>query len=173
MMANCRTLTLRGELAPFSAEIPLDPQQIFAYESAGQKRAWKVTSWSIWPTDFGDNGGWYYGSKPVHKFVLATDSGANALNLLASENRAIGWTYITSDVGKTQTNLSPIFEDNMLDPDHLVTGQLFISADALVYSADNSLPSTWSYMIKLESRQISSAESIMQSLKGRGQDVTT
>ena len=168
-----RILTLRGELAPFSAEIPLDPQQIFAYESAGQNRAWKVTSWSIWPTDFGDGGGWTFTTKPVHKFVLATDTGATAINLLASENRSIGWTYIVSDIGKTQTNLSPYFEDVMLDPEHLVTGQLFISADALVTSADNSLPSTWSYMIKLESRSITSSESIMQSLKGRGQDVTT
>ena len=167
-----RTLTLRGELDPFSAEIPLDPQEIFAYESAGQKRAWKVVEWHVWPTDFGP-AAWTWQTKPVHKFVLATDSGATAINLLASENRSIGWCYTTSDVGKEQENLSPIFRQIMLDPDHLVTGQLYISADAMVYSSDNSIQSTWSYMIKLESRTITSAESIMQSLKGRGQDVST
>lgn len=167
-----RILTLRGELSPFSAEIPLDPQQIFEYESAGQRRAWKVTSWSMWPTDFGDGEAWSYQTLPVHKFVLATDTGATAINLLASENRAIGWCSVTSSVGKDQLNLSPRYQDNELDPDHLVTGQLFIAADALCLAADNSKESTWSYMIKLESRQITSAESIFQTLKGRGQDVT-
>jgi hypothetical protein len=167
-----RVLTLRGELDPFSAEEPLDPQQIFNYESAGQTRAWKVISWSIWPSDFGDGEAWSYQSHPVHKFTLATDEGATAINLNAEENRAIGWFYIRSEIGKDQLNLSPANDWYELDPDHLVTGRLFIAGDALVFPADNDLESKWSYMVKLEPRTVTPSESILQTLKGRGQDVS-
>jgi hypothetical protein len=166
-----RTLTLRGVLDPFSAEIPLDPQEIFRYESAGQTRAWKVVRFRLWPNDFGDGETWTYQSKPVAKFVLSTDSGDSASSLNADENRSIGWFSITHDVGKDQLNLSPIHEWWELDPDHLVTGVLYISGDMLVFPSDNSKDSTWSYLVELEPRTVSSAESILQTLKGRGQDV--
>ena len=170
-----RTLTLRGEITPFSQETPLNAEGIFQYESAGTKRAWKVTSWSMWPTDFGETQAWTEGTNPVHRFILTTDSGMQLFRdgLAASENRTIGWNFTTSTCGKNQQNLSPIYRRAELDPDHLVTGQLFISAAAFVESSDNALLSTWSYMVKLESRTITPAESIMQTLKGRGQDVAT
>jgi hypothetical protein len=167
-----KVLTLRGVLDPFSAEIPLDPQEIFAYESAGSSRAWKVVSFQIWPSDFGDGEGWTFQTYPVAKFVLSTDTGDSAQDLNADENRSIGWFHITNQVGKDQLNLSPIHEWWDLDPDHLVTGRLYLSADILVQPVDNSNQSSWSYLVKLEPRKVSSAENILQTLKGRGQDVT-
>jgi len=168
-----RTLTLRGELTPFSAETPLQNQQIFAYESAGQKRAWKVTEWAVWPMNLGDGESWTFSTFIQHRFILATDTGPRPYAPLASENRTIGWINYTSEVGKECLHFSPVYSEVKLDPDHLVTGQLFIGGDTLVKPADNDLESTWNYMIKLESRTITPAESIMQTLKGRGQDVAT
>jgi hypothetical protein len=169
--SRARVLTLRGVLDPFSAEIPLDPQEIFAYESAGQTRAWKVTRLQLWPSDFGDGEIWTYQTFPVAKFVLSTDTGDSATNLNADENRSIGWFHITHEVGKDQLNISPVHEWWDLDPDHLVTGRLYIAADMLVHPADNDRVSQWSYLVTLEPRTVSSAESILQTLKGRGQDV--
>ena len=166
-----RTLTLRGVLEPFSQEIPTYPEQIFEYESAGTDRAWKVIRWTMWPSDFGEGQPWTTGTNPILHHTLYTDSGANPVTLPADENRSIGWHFWTSTIGKEMKCLSPLFKWTDLDPDHLVTGQLFIGSGICCHSADNALTSEWSYMIELESRKVSPAESIFQTLKGRGQDV--
>jgi hypothetical protein len=74
-------------------------------------------------------------------------------------------------VGKDQACISPVHYRYILDPDHLVTGRLFIGQEACVSIHDNEKFTTWSYLIELEMRKVSSAESILQTLKGRGQDV--
>ena len=168
-----RTLTLRGVLEPFSQEIPTYPEQIFEYESAGTDRAWKVIRWTMWPSDFGAAQQWTGSTYPDVYHTLYTDSGANPLSLPADENRAIGWSIWTSTIGKEMKCLSPLFKWTDLDPDHLVTGQLFIGSGICCHTSDNTLTSTWSYMIELESRKVSPAESIFQTLKGRGQDVSS
>jgi hypothetical protein len=172
MPPRTRILSLRGVLDPVSAEIPLPPQKIFDFESAGSPdRAWKVLRFEIWPSDFGDGQGWTYQTFPSHKFTIYTDSGGNPAVLNADENRAIGWAFTTSQCGKDQSCLSPVHERWILDPDHLVTGRVFIGQEACTAIHDTTSYSTWSYLIELEARKVSSAESILQTLKGRGQDV--
>jgi len=172
MPPRTRILTLRGVLDPISDEIPLPPQKIFDFESAGSPdRAWKVLRFEIWPSDFGVGQAWSYQTFPSHKFTLYTDSGGNPAVLNADENRAIGWAFTTSEVGKDQTCLSPMSDRWILDPDHLVTGRLFIGQEACTSIHDNDKYSTWSYLIELDARKVSSAESILQTLKGRGQDI--
>lgn len=169
-----RLLTLRGVLDPISAEIPLPPEKIFDFESAGSPdRAWKVIRWSIFPSDFGDGQAWTYQTFPQHRFTLYTDSGGTPSTLNADENRAIAWFWHSSQPGKDQPCLTPLFQGWELDPDHLVTGRLFIGQHACTSVHDNTLTAQWSYLIELESRKVSSAESILQTLKGRGQDVLT
>jgi len=171
-MVRTRVLSLRGVLDPISMEIPVPPQKIFDFESAGSPdRAWKVLRFEIWPSDFGDGQAWSYQTFPSHKFTLYTDSGGNPAVLNADENRAIAWSYTTSGIGKDQACLSPIETRWILDPDHLVTGRLFIGQEACVSIYDDSKVSSWSYLIELDARKVSSAESILQTLKGRGQDV--
>ena len=172
MPPRTRILTLRGVLDPVSMEIPVPIRKIFDYESAGSPdRAWKVRRWTIWPSDFGEGSGWTYQTFPNYRFGLYTDSGPTAKDLNADENRAIGWLWITCEVGKDQACLSPNYRAVELDPDHLVTGRLFIGQKACTSIYDNSSTATWSYMIELEAMKVSSAESILQTLKGRGQDV--
>jgi len=166
-----RTLTLRGILDPISAEIPLPPEQIFAFESAGTSRAWKVLRWSIWPSDFGEGQAWTFQDFVQTRFTLYTDDGASPQYLNADENRAIGWFWHTCTVGKEQTCISPLHQGWELDPDHLVTGQLFIGQKQCVLPEDNAFTTQWSYLIELEDRRVSAAENILQTLKGRGQDV--
>jgi len=168
-----RRLTLRGVLEPLAQEILALPEQIFAFESAGTDRAWKVIRWSMWPSDFGESQQWTSSTYPEVHHTLYTDEGANPAALKADENRAIGWSVWTSIIGKEMKCFSPLFTWNELDPDHLVTGQLFIGSAICCHSADNALETTWSYMIEMESRKVSPTENILQTLKGRGQDVVT
>lgn len=168
-----RTLTLRGVLNPVSMEIPLPPEQVFSYESAGTSRAWKVIRWSIWPSNFGDGQAWTFQNMACYRFTLYTDEGGDPSFLNADENRAIGWFWHTMTPGKEQTCLSPIHQGWELDPDHLVTGQLFIGEEACTVPSDNTLTSEFSYLIELEERTVSPAENIIQTLKGRGQDVSS
>ena len=172
MPPRTRVLTLRGVLNPISMEEPLPPEKIFDFESAGSPdRAWKVRRWAIWPSDFGEGSVWSYQTFPSYRFTLYTDSGAGPKWLNADENRAIGWLWITGEVGKDQACISPVHRGVELDPDHLVTGRLFIGQKACTSIHDTTSSSTHSYMIELESMKVSSAESILQTLKGRGQDV--
>ena len=172
MPPRTRILTLRGVLDPVSAEIPTHGEKIFDFESAGSPdRAWKVKRWTIWPSDFGDGQAWTYQTQPSFRFTLYTDSGGSPTELNADENRAIGWYYHVCEIGKDQTCLGPRSRQVVLDPDHLVTGRLFIGQFPCVVAADNTLESQWSYMVELEALKVSSAESILQTLKGRGQDV--
>lgn len=167
-----RTLTLRGVLDPVSAEIPLAPEQIFAYESAGTSRAWKVIRWSIWPSDFGEGQVWTFQDYVQNRFTLYTDDGGDPAELNAGESRAIGWFWHTAVVGKDQPCISPLHQGWELDPDHLVTGQLWIGQLQCTLPEDNDKTTQWSYLVELESRRVSPAESILQTLKGRGQDVS-
>lgn len=168
-----RLLTLRGVLAPLSSEILVLPEVIFDYESAGTSRGWKVIRWEMWPCDFGVGGAWTSATLPNFRHTLYLDDGANPAALDAAENRAIGWSYHTCSVGKEQTCLSPVDHGVVIDPDHLVTGRLFIGSATCCHHADNALTSTWSYLIEIEDRRITPAENIISTLKGRGQDVTT
>jgi len=167
-----RLLTLRGVLDPLSQEIPAHPEVIFDYESAGTSRGWKVLRWEMWPCDFGEGQAWTSGTQPNFRHTLFLDDGAAPNVLNAAENRAIGWIYHTCQVGKEQTCMSPFWSNGVLDPDHLVTGRLFIGASTCCVFADNALTSTWSYLIELEDRRITPAENIISTLKGRGQDIT-
>ena len=62
--------------------------------------------------------------------------------------------------------------DMLIDVDRLVTNQLYLSAIAYTASGDNPGTLALSYMVVLEEVKVSNSQSLLQQLKGIGQDIS-
>lgn len=169
-----RIHTLRGTISA-SRAVPIQfPHLIFDYASADQTRAWKVVDICfIQTTPLHAAPVLQKGSKQVHAFQLATDTGFDDSVLDASENRTFAWETISCENGGDAAPevATPIFHLKCVDPDHLITDQLYLNYAAFTSAAENGIVWEWSYMIRLEAKKISSSESILQAIKGKGQEV--
>jgi len=166
-----RIHTLRGTIVS-SDEIILPPQLIFDYASADQSRAWKVIDICFFPVNT-KHGSLERSAMSAHNFQLATDLGFDQERMDASENRTFAWETITLDNSVTAPVLITAFaaSTSCVDPDHLITDQLYLSYIAQTVATEATVDFEWSYMIRLEAMKISSSESILQAIKGKGQEV--
>jgi hypothetical protein len=160
--------------------------QIFDYESGDRTKGWKVRFARIWMQECytGSGGG---DSRALIQWALSTDTlgsvtitdGATAAEwenrLGAQDNRTIGW--LTTDY-QNRDNASQDFivpaagwgsHDLLLDMDRIVTNELWIQGYGI--TEGNTLDLKANYYIELEEVKISAAESILQQIKGIGQDV--
>ena len=168
-----RVHTLRGTIVS-SDEVLLPPQLIFDYASADQTRAWKVIDICFFPVSTKHNA-LERSSMSAHNFQLATDLGFDQYRLDASENRTFAWETITLDNSVTAPVLVSAFaaRTDCVDPDHLITDQLYLSYVPETVATESTIDFEWSYMIRLEAMKISTSESILQAIKGKGQDVSS
>jgi hypothetical protein len=166
-----RIHTLRGTIES-SDEVLLPPQLIFDYASTDQSRAWKVIDICFFPVTT-KHTGLERSAMSAHNFQLATDLGFNQLRLDASENRTFAWETITLDNSVAAPVLVTAFaaQSACVDPDHLITDQLYLSYVPETVATESDVDFEWSYMIRLEAQKISSSESILQAIKGKGQEV--
>ena len=167
-----RIHTLRGTISA-SRAVPTDPKLIFDYASVDQTKAWKVIDICFIPkSQLYPVPQLVKGAKSAHCFQLATDVGFNQEVLDASENRTFAWQSITTENGANLPEvLSPTYSLDCVDPDHLITDQLYLSYVPWTESVENGVVWEWSYVIRLEARKINSNESILQAVKGKGQQV--
>lgn len=172
-----KVLTLRGEIGPVSQEIPTPPELIFSFESAATSRAWQVVRWEMWSSDSGAGQAWNPEDCPSFWFNLATDVGTTPTLQLASDNRLIGWTQIQTRIcgriGQVKDSLSIEYSNNILDPDHLITGDLWLSAFTSCIAPNFDKDTNWSYLVELKPVKVTPARSILYALKGRGQSVSS
>lgn len=166
-----RIHTLRGTVAGDFAT-PVDPHLIFDYASVDQTRAWKVIDMCFVQTTSMTTSS-ERSAQQVHTFQLATDTGFDQERLDASENRTFGWEVITTSNGDNPVPIISCvtYKLRCLDPDHLITDQLYLSYHPKTVPNENSVVYEWSYMIRLEAQKISTSESILQAIKGKGQDI--
>lgn len=159
--------------------------QIFDYESGDRTKGWKVKYATIWLQECynGSGGG---DSRALLQWALSTDTLDQIVILTAddaiewenrmgtSDNRTIGW--LTTDY-QQRDNTSADFmipaggvnHDLTLDRDRIVTNELWIQG----YGITEGVPVTSkaNYYIELEEVKISASESILQQIKGIGQDI--
>jgi len=169
-----RVHTLRGTITASRAVPMVTPQLIFDYASVDQTRAWKVIDICfIQKTPLNPAPVLQKGGKQVHAFQLATDLGFDEQYLDASENRTFAWESISCENGGDAAPevATPIYSTKCVDPDHLITDQLYLNYSPWTSAVENGIVWKWSYMIRLEAVKITSSESILQAIKGKGQDV--
>ena len=171
---DCRELSLRGTITLTDHARVVD-ERIFEYVSPDRTVAWKVTGAWMWPKTVQENTvadvqGALTGS-------LTTDTVGNWAEMTVTDNREFGWIYTGFYVRSAGVNEclvpigTPIAEMQfLLDPQTVITNDIFFSGQFLTEDT-NSPVREWNYLITLESMRISEQESILQQLKGIGQDV--
>lgn len=168
-----RKLSLRGKLA-FSG---VGAQEILVFEnqSPDRTRAWKVTGFQIWiesnDSDF----------TPVHKtggeFVISgqmqTDKKRIIPTLDCADNRTFGWVRnlyrVSSDLGQVVNG--EMNSMTVIDPEHILVDELFLQLSLSAGSDGENMEATICYLVLLEQVKVSEAESILQFVKGKSQDV--
>lgn len=144
--------------------------------SPNRTTAWRVMDAKIWVETaeaIGATAVVKTGSEFVISTRLQTDNMRTNDLLQADDNRCFGWFRSSYQVSKGASNLihQCLYREETIDPDHLITDQMF---QTLSYMGDNIGESsivTVCWMITLEQVKVSPVESILQTVKGRGQDV--
>lgn len=187
-----RIMTLRGELDfQFGRSTGFGTgaeHELFSYTSIDRQRAWKVKFARVWVQELINQVG--PDQRAVAQFTLATDTlgirnadvtdidTAKAWeNLMgAGDNRTIGW--LTTDyLNRDNTTADFLMQsyrapDMLLDADRIVTNELYLSCYGL-HEANSDIDTVINYYIELEEMKITPSESILQQLKGIGQDIGT
>ena len=173
-MTAGRILSLRGDL-----EFEGGPQHIeevlLTNASPDRTKAWKVLDASIWVEDNQSNATAVVktGSEFVISMQLQTDT-MRALPLLKStDNRAFGWlrTMYKVSTGASQLVNGEWGGMKAIDPDHVITDQFFATISYSPDSVGENALVTVCWMVVLEEVKIRPIESILQTVKGRSQDV--
>ena len=174
-----RKFSLRGKVDTNDNQVTAN-HLIFDYASTDRTRAWRVSEAYIWPVE--PRAASSVGSDGFMLLVaaLGTDSGKFNHDELSdpSENRLFAWaqqTYNTRDAPTDfiTPNGVPLGQMRMLvDPDTLITKQIYLNIGTAT-DVDESASREWGYLIILEERKVSAAESLFQQLKGIGQDIDT
>jgi len=169
-----RILTLRGKelfTGNGSREVT-----VLTNASPNRTTAWKVLDAKIWVESSEATGATAVvktGSEFIISTQLQTDNMRTSDLLMADDNRCFGWFRSSYQVSKGTSNLihQCLYREDNLDPDHLITDQMFQN---LTYKGDNVGESslvTICWMITLEQVKVTPVESILQTVKGRSQDV--
>lgn len=171
-----RTFSLRGKVDVIDNQSTVNTL-VMDYVSPDRTRAWKVIRAYVWPVHpvgpINDDDGFM-----ILQAALATDEGKfNYLELSdPTDNRLFGWaqqTYNTRDGATNYITPNGVALGNMkmlLDPDHLITKELYINF-ANTSDTDVNKVRSWGWLIVLEEKKVTPAESLFQQIKGIGQDV--
>ena len=188
-MVMGRAMTLRGGfdmlIGRNTAYGGSTEKRLFAYESMDRTRGWRVTYASVWIQELihGTGGG---DSRALAQWTLSTDTlGAVIISTAAtarewerrmgpSDNRTIAWgtaDYQTRENTNADFLVANRIDSPMrLDVDRLVTNELWVQAFG-VTEGGADLTLQCGYLIELEEVKITPSESVLQQLKGIGQDV--
>ena len=178
-------------LGAFSAYGASTLVRIFQYQSPDQTRAWRVRYAAVWVQEpfTGSGGG---DTRALVNTSLATDSltgdglppsissqataRAWQRNMSPEDNRTIAWVHqdyqnrdATNGDFILPTGGSTPQAEMICDFERLVTNELWLACFAVTESTEVDLD--LAYYIELEQMKIKPAESVLQILKGQGQDV--
>ena len=180
-----RVLTVRGSIDTVWNSPRATESLVFNYESPDRTKGWKVTGSWIWIDTLSQNT-ITANNNPAIVAALATDSiipaGAPGVGMdaitTADDNRLFGWTQIhyrgfdTNDYFVPHAS-TPASQSFLLDLDRIVTNELFMNVQCITNGGlpAGSNPVKVNYMIALEEVKISPSQSILQQLKGIGQNI--
>lgn len=167
--------TIRGTIQP-DAYGDVVQELVFNYESSDRTRGWMIEGAWMWIVDPKDvnisvtSNALLFGN-------LATDSNAYAFNKLIDpdDNRTVAWyakQYLCKNGGDLYIPNTFTMTDQtfLIDYDRIVTNDLYINACFLDENEIDLTPKI-GYMIALKEISISPGQSLLQQLKGIGQDV--
>ena len=175
-MAKGRVFSLRGKFVGYDGGVTAN-HLVFDYVSPDRKKAWKVDGAWIWPiTVRGDVG--IDGVVGLNAVLTTDEIKTNILTISdPTDNRVFAWAQNKYNIRDAEDDFivsdSGFLRDAqfVIDPDTLVTKELYISA---AMSSDSSLSTEreWGFMIVLREVKVSAMESLFQQIKGMGQDVS-
>lgn len=169
--------TIRGTLQTADDDGAVTEKLIFNYESPDRTRGWIVEGAWLWLADQETT----VASGGAFALLgnLATDSytKTNKTILDPDDNRSIGW-YSKQYVSQNGTandfnfpNAVTLSQSTfLLDLERIITNDLFISA-CTVAGQSQTGPFNVGYMIVLREVNLSAGQSLLQQLKGIGQNV--
>lgn len=168
--------TIRGSMEINIGNIVTE-ELVFSYESPDRTRGWKIEGAYIWIenpiTSVAGSG------NALLLANLATDSYIkNVSDILdASDNRSLAWhskqyhyqngTFDFIYPNATDTSMSAF----LIDLERIVTNELYITAGFLPSVSPSSIKQTISYMIVLREVSLTPSQSLLQQLKGIGQNI--
>lgn len=148
-----RTRTLRGQLTTVGGkatkQLILNDQLI--------NRGMRVTAFFVWPE--------LYGSPGICQAILSYAQFPSDENMDASDNRQIAWNFFENAEGTPPTSAnsySPI--TRIIDPDHIINRDLFVSLRA-------STNQTWNYLVVTEGITLTDSEAIITIIKENSQSI--
>ena len=167
-----KTYTIRGRYSfsgPGSAE-----ELLFNYESNELTKGWIVRSAEMWiggRTRAGSDPGGADPNFGAIKMKLQTDTiGANEF-LEAEDNRNFAWNMMTYGISSSSPyNFVPQERFCIIDPDHIITRQLWATFTSEGWPGNESAPIDIDYLIVLEQVKTTPAENILQQVKSVAQD---
>lgn len=169
--------TLRGTVTLDDSEGITRDNLIFQYESHDRTRGWRVTEAYLWPASsttsvVGDD-------MQNIRAILATDQlGRITDNLLdISDTRKFGFLnqqyLLRNATTDFQTPNGQSIRDSafLIDPDTIITNAVYLTVKSFEDGVATNVRN-WSYLVIMKPLKISPEESILQQLKGIGQDVS-
>ena len=168
-----KTYTLRGTI-DFTGTGQAE-ERLFSYQANELDKGWIVRDAYVWDagTTRVKNG---TDAEPSQFYQLGmqlqTDTKGINANLAPDDNRSFGWyTANYSISSRSPYNAGPIEMMKILDPDHMITRELWANFLYSAISAMESIPCTLGYLIILEKVKTTAVENIFQTVKGIAQDV--
>jgi len=183
MKETRKRLTLRGSIdVTVNAGFTVNGTPILEYANVlDLKKAWKVEGYAVWPVDWRGGVGGYKGHAMLESF-LATDRNIVDTAYVeivnnAEDNRQFAWgnTLVNLDYGSkslTTAGQSVENEHYWIDPDHLIQDELNIYVSAGSGDDYEGQVKKINYIVYLREVEITPAESIVQNIKGKSQDLS-
>lgn len=115
----------------------------------------KITRFTVWPEN-----GWTGGSDNTFTGILSLDTIVAGTNMDASDNSQFAWTFSSVKAALQQSNMNPVRE--IIDPDHIVNRDLFLTMD-------NTTNGLFNYLIEAQVVELTDDEAIITIIKETSQ----
>jgi len=156
-----------------------EDELLFSYESSDLTRGWKVTGFHLW---FTDPRVWTGISERGTQLItifgkLQTDEESSG-RMDSSDNREFAWLTNTYQLNQSRAQtpavnaLIPRDVQKVMDPDHVVVQELYISLGLYASSDHEAVEMDISYLVEIEEFKITPTQTILQIVKGTGQSVS-
>jgi len=113
----------------------------------------RVMRFTIWPEN-----GWTGASDNTFTGILSLDTITSGTNMNAGDNAQFAWTF--SSVHSTTGSMNPVRE--IIDPDHIVNRDLFVTMD-------NTTNGIFNYLIECQIVELTDDEAIITIIKETSQ----
>lgn len=177
-----KTYTIRGKITLADGELLppsiLNSSHLLSYTSVDRTKAWKLRAWWVWPITVRAETGTTDGQLNLSAALFTDTKRISTFNemLDPSENRSVGWLQggwkLCADTGGDFLAMQSRGDmaRGIVDEERLITDNLFLGIQTSSEAATKPIRE-WGYMVVLDQVKVSPLESVVQQLKGTGQDL--